>query len=158
KMLYAAFRLAGLDAFFVHARLEDVKNFVPSFVKLPEEVTFSHHTFLGIHFGKKTRLFDPSLLNSNATYPSYQPQNLRHFFAVHESNRAGYLNSAGHPDQALLAARHAVEVDPKFPDSYFNLSVAYQERARLQSDPRQKSSDYAEAIQAAQRSVQLGRP
>src|SRR5262249_33935666 len=70
----------------------------------------------------------------------------------------GYLNSAGHPDQALLAARHAVEVDPKFPDSYFNLSVAYQERARLQSDPRQKSSDYAEAIQAAQRSVQLGRP
>ncbi|MFO1518161.1 MAG: tetratricopeptide repeat protein [bacterium] len=122
KILYAVFENAGLKPYFARSRVKDVEStFKANTFRFHWQNRQDYHTFVGINFGNRSRLFDLSFFNSKADYAEYYPLRLTQVVASEINHRGFGFFVTGKGEQALAAFQLAGHLDPKNPLIYNNL-------------------------------------
>ena len=132
KILYAVFKLAGLNARFAHV--------IPNqrFTKEFKKENSYRHISVALKLGRRTRVFDASLelSNTRAYYDRYVrfwfEQTNREFLSVHYLN----LGTSHHDNGNLYLAERfykiAIEINSSLPEAYYNLAGTYHQKGKIE--------------------------
>lgn len=143
KILFAIFQMAGLDAKFVlveSSALQSKKPYVQKRIQtylksLPLGID---HVLLELPLKGQRRLFDPSLLDSDATHHPYYPFTLRHYLSLDY----GTLNAKHTPAERMKDITKALALDPSSPFASANRGYAWLQKR-----------DWDKAIQDLKKSI-----
>lgn len=114
KVVFAVFRMAGLDPQFASLRWQDLQS-----TRDAKPFSRDGHMVVALRLGHRYRLFEPSLTNvsSDARYPNFYPKRLIHYLADDIGNRHRQpLRGDNASDAALEVVRRqlhrAIRFDP----------------------------------------------
>lgn len=145
KVLFAVFRLAKLQPFFVYGRgWEMAKQLQQAGIVLSAQQRAAGHHFIGLPLGNRYRYFDLSIFNSKAKYEKFYRESLSHYLSADLNNQANSFIEEDKLGEAENLLRRAEAVAPEYFGTYANLTDIYYKR-----------SEYDKALSAAQRSVAL---
>ncbi|MBI1910089.1 MAG: tetratricopeptide repeat protein [Deltaproteobacteria bacterium] len=122
NILFAAFRQAGLDPFFVYTTGETVAQ---SGAQIPETQSQNDHIYLGLTIGQERRFFDPTLLTSKASYPNNYPLRPIHYLAMLKMNRGNDFMKQGKTEEGLRELNQAASLQPNLAQVYLHLGSYY---------------------------------
>lgn len=113
KVLYALFKLAGLEPFFVYARIAEMDEVLKGYNRpVPNIARLDDHIFIGIQLRNRRRYFDASIILSKAEYPNYYPLRLRQYLAADLSNQARHLGQRHQTTEAVELMKTAAFLWP----------------------------------------------
>lgn len=119
KILYAVYKMAGLNPHFVEIKWQDGKK---AFEKVGErmEADFvgDNHVAVGINDGQSIRVFDLTLEKLTVKYDRFAVMDLPRAYAMDMANLASNLIKQGKHQQAKQFAQNAISVCPSFASGY----------------------------------------
>lgn len=125
KILYGVFRRAGLSPQFVILAQKEA-------LQMPGNIQGVDHLLVGLPFGNRMRLFDPTFSNPDASYKNYFPLTLLQFIAMDTGNtfRSSRTKSLG-ADRVKKELARAVQWDPQWPNTRYNQALLFEKEGNF---------------------------
>jgi len=125
KILYAIYKLAGLQPHFVFGRMQDLDPKLSRHMKLlPPSSREDDHIYVGMRFGDRTRFFDPSLVlltvDDRMDDHDYYSMRLIHYLAMDKNNISIDLQRVVRRTDREKILSQALYFDPGFPTARMN--------------------------------------
>lgn len=144
KILYAVWRMAGLDPYFVGVDKNGIKvNDSETKKALDRYYEGENHVLVGLYVNGRFRLFDPTLNNSDADHDKFYPMSPRKFLCHDYSNRGEHLRRNGKAKQAISIFSEALEIDSMCVEALNNRGNAW---ADMPGNEKLAAKDFADAI------------
>jgi tetratricopeptide (TPR) repeat protein len=126
KILYAVYKMAGLNPFFVYTHGADLITNLPRIPRFPNTPRneIDGHVYIGLPLGSKNRFFDLAVFRSNAKDSSYYPLRLAQYFSADLNNRGVGQLIHGKIEKAIQTFLKSIELDSNSPLTQGNLARA----------------------------------
>lgn len=123
KILYGAFKLAGLDPYFISLKGKESRH--PEILAQLKTDPNYFHLLVGLTLGGKTRLFDGALLDIDPPHPKYLRLSLRQYLSLDLSSRALFQRRMENQGLGFELDRQAMTLDPWNIVPYSNSGYSY---------------------------------
>ena len=123
KILYAAFKMAGLAPFFISLKGTDSKH--PIIMAQMSSDPNYYHIALGLEINGKTRLFDGALLDIDPPHFKTLKLSLRQYLSLDLNNQANFHRKVGNHEGSLELRKKANLLDPLNDLTYTNAGFNY---------------------------------
>jgi tetratricopeptide (TPR) repeat protein len=130
KLLYSAYRMAGLDPFFNFVDFQRSEDRLVA-AQLRENPDF-FHVNVGLRLGDKTRIFDVTHLDPPHNSNGPLPLSLRQYLAMDFNNRGNFLKMNKENSQAEAVLIPALHLDPSSVLIYSHLADILIKKKELQ--------------------------
>jgi len=127
RILYAVYRMAGLDPFFVMGKGRDLERYFRKRGMTVGASLDSGHQYLGLSWPQKARYFDPTILNSDAQYPNPYRERLTHALSWYFNNRGVDLAQKNRYGESLRSFYLSLQFHPNNSMALVNLDSLYLE-------------------------------